>query len=385
MKKKKNNRIKMLLILLLALSIGFALLTTVLKINGSARFAQQSWDVYWANPQVTEGSKSMVKPTIEDDGANSKKAKASWNVTFELPGEYYEFTIDAVNAGTLNAKITGIDTTVTPTLPEYISYTVVTYKVRIEYLVDEMDADTINAMNSDVSLTYNFGVTYTKSTESGMKTTPLSEEDLESFVALVEADPDLYRNPDQNPANRDIGIDAYGNVINLDNLRTTPSVFARSSKSYSVYVGDGDSYGELSGNDSGSSSRGLSWATASEFFDDGEWTLTLPAYIMIDGEDEFAPVTNLRAFFKGWYDDRTEDKKLTKLPYLPYTITYLEDSFNGIRSFDGPITLPSTVTYADDRSFNDAWKEDADKILRLHSSYPNYPNFGDDIEVEYYD
>ena len=49
------------------------------------------------------------------------------------------------------------------------------------------------------------------------------------------------------------------------------------------------------------------------------------------------------------------------------------------------MALPSTVTYADDRSFNDAWKEDADKILRLHSSYPNYPNFGDDIEVEYYD
>ena len=405
MKKKKNSKVKFLLVLLLVLSIGYALITTVLKINGEAKFAHQSWNVYWDNPQVTEGSKLMVKPVIEDDSSTSKKTKATWSVTFDLPGEFYEFTIDAVNAGTMDAVITSIDTTVTPELPDYISYsvtyenggkvkekqvlpaavgddpTIITYRVRIEYLLDEVDATTINDMEEDISLTYSFGITYSRMVDEPIKTEVLTPEELEEFVALVSAHPDVYRNKEQNPLNRDIGIDAYGNVINMDNFRSVPSLLTTACKPY--YVGSEGAY--LYGCE-GHTATGLRWATASDFYDNGEWTLNIPAYIMEDGDGEFIPVTTIDTFFKGKYSDRPADETLTKMPLLPYTLkTITGDAFAGIGSLVEPVTIPETVEEFSCDAFAGAWRDDADAIIRVPSSYEGDLYNCDGITIEYYD
>ena len=397
MKKEKSKKIKLLLILLLVISVGYALISTVLKINGSARFAKKSWNIYWANPQVTEGSKTMVKPTIVDDGSNGRNAKVTWNVTFELPGEFYEFTIDAVNAGDIDAVITGIDTNVTPELPEYISYkvtydngkkvkqnqylpaatggvsTVVRYKVRIDYLLDKVDATVINNMESNVSLTYNFGVTYGRSDGPAMKETELTPSEMEEFIALVEANPDSYRNKKQNPANRDIGIDVYGNVINLDDFHETPGAIKDGCKNYELYE-DGGKYIEFKGCGY-VYEHGLKWATASEYFDEGEWTLNLPAYILIDGEDSFAPVTNIGSFFTAT-DYSNIGVEFNKMPNLPYTINYLgSDVFRDVKGFTGPVTIPETVTYIDSTAFKCAYKPNVPNIIKVPSSFDEYVSF----------
>ena len=425
MKKEKNKRLKLLLILLLVVTVGYALISTALQINGSARFAGQSWNVYWANPQVTEGSKSMVKPTIVDDGANSRNAKVVWNVNFELPGEYYEFTIDAVNAGDINAVITGIDTTVTPELPEYISYTVTnlngsklkenqglkaatdgvptvqTYKVRIEYLVDKMDASTINAMDDDVTLTYNFGITYSRSTFPPMNDKELSQEELETFVALVEENPDIYRNPFQDPSNRDIGIDMYGNVLNLDDYRAVPSIQVKNI-SMPYYLSD--DHVVLQGSSfTGINMQSLRWATASEYIEDGKWLLTLPAYIYLTGDDaassgayganHFYPVTEMSSFLGGDYsrDGRSEDKKISTFPSFPYTITSItHDSFRDMYTLEGPITISKNIVNIESDAFMCAFKNNTTELLRLHSSYDGniyiYDCSGQNpLELEYYD
>lgn len=411
MKKEKNKRLRVLLILLLAISLGYALLSTVLKMNGSARFTKIDWNIYWANPQVTEGSKSMVKPTIVDDGSISN-AKATWNVTFDLPGEYYEFTIDAVNAGSIDAVISSIDTTVTPTLPDYISYTltyangkpveedqvlpaasggvstVVTYKVRIEYLMDEVDAEFVNNMEGNISHTYNFGIQYERSTDSGSYTNPLTPQELEAKVALVEANPDLYRNKSQDPSNRDIGIDMYGNVMNLDKLTVVPSIQTNRCKPYTKqenYDVEGDYYYELG--HCSNSSRGLNWATSSEYFSSGDWKLTFPAYIMADGDDQFYPVTNLGNFFSGAYNSYSNvpGKSIERIPTLPYTITYIGESFHYAGTLVGPVTVPNTVNNIYNGAFVGAFKENTPHILRLPSAYSGDTYFDDVDEIEYYD
>jgi len=117
--RKRKNTIMVLLILVLGITIGFAALATTLKINGTASITKQTWSVYWGEPTVKEGSVSTTAPTRGADSGDPANTKLTWNVTLNMPGDFYEFEVDAVNAGTIDAMITDIENTVTPELPSY--------------------------------------------------------------------------------------------------------------------------------------------------------------------------------------------------------------------------------------------------------------------------
>jgi hypothetical protein len=123
-KNKRRNKIILLVVLLLGLTVGFAALSTTLRINGIAGIKKNTWSVYWSNAQVMTGSVSSTAPTIGQDSGDPVNTKASWSVTFTEPGQFYGFTIDATNAGTLDALLSEIQVTTNPaTLPDYIKLT----------------------------------------------------------------------------------------------------------------------------------------------------------------------------------------------------------------------------------------------------------------------
>ena len=176
--KKRNNIQLILLILVIALGIGYAYINSDLNINGTATINNASWDVHWANVQVANGSVSASTPTI----ANG--TTVNYSVTLNNPGDYYEFTVDAVNAGTIdamidtmNSKLNGVTIT---TLPDYLNYTITysdgeelqqnqellantieTYKVRLEYSTD-IELEQIPTTNQTLNL--QFTVTYRQTT-----------------------------------------------------------------------------------------------------------------------------------------------------------------------------------------------------------------------------
>ena len=174
--------------LLLGLSIGFAMLSTVLKINGNTLISKNTWKVYWDEDSinVTEGSKISSTPTVGDD--TEEDTLLSWSVSLDLPGDFYEFTIDAVNGGTLDAMIAGIDDDVTPALPSYIKYSVtyadgtipddyhllkkavneptrVKYRIRVEVLNSMTSEDLANIPDGGISYTFNYEITYRQADE----------------------------------------------------------------------------------------------------------------------------------------------------------------------------------------------------------------------------
>ena len=102
-KNKKRNRIMLLLILLLGITVGFAALATTLKINGNASITKNNWSVYWDEDSiaVTQGSKGDTMPGVVNGEDGSVNTKVNWNVNLEVPGDFYEFTIDATNNGTI--------------------------------------------------------------------------------------------------------------------------------------------------------------------------------------------------------------------------------------------------------------------------------------------
>ena len=123
----KNNKRKIrylvLILLLLFISIGYAYLNSTLNITGSSTINNPTWDIHWENVEVKTGSVSAQTPIID-----TNKTTVNYSVTLTIPGEYYEFTVDAVNAGTIDGmisvvsnKLNGTDIT---TLPNYLEYKV---------------------------------------------------------------------------------------------------------------------------------------------------------------------------------------------------------------------------------------------------------------------
>ncbi|MBQ3297466.1 MAG: hypothetical protein IJG97_01530 [Bacilli bacterium] len=182
----KDNIKILLIILILGLGIGYSYINSDLNINGTAQVNSANWDVHWANIQVTNGSVSgtsvVSAPTI------SNSTTVSYSIILNIPGEYYEFTVDAVNGGTIDAMIDSMEfklngsTIVNP--PEYLNYTITysdgeqleekhelkantteKYKIRVEYRTD-IELSQIPASNQNLLLS--FGVMYRQATEDAV-------------------------------------------------------------------------------------------------------------------------------------------------------------------------------------------------------------------------
>ena len=201
MRKKQMNKtiIGVATALLFLISIGYAAISTTLTINGTANISAVSWNVHFANIQVTNGSVTganvTTAPTIPTGSTTT--TSLTYNVALEKPGDFYEFTVDVVNGGSINAKIAenGITKTtkiegndLTTAQAKLINYTVTyadqggtaiqvgdklsksgatisgigdtrTIKVRVEYNTDLTGAD-LNAVGENMALTLTFGLNY---------------------------------------------------------------------------------------------------------------------------------------------------------------------------------------------------------------------------------
>ncbi len=125
-RKLRYNRKRSLIIiffLLLACSfgVGYAFLRTELSIEGTSKFHEASWDVHFANIEVKSGS---VTPTTAASITNP--TTVTFAARLENPNDYYEFNIDVVNSGTIDAMIDEI--TILPELTQeqqnYLDYSV---------------------------------------------------------------------------------------------------------------------------------------------------------------------------------------------------------------------------------------------------------------------
>ena len=170
MKKKKNSSFVVIaLLLIVTISVGYAALSTTLNINGTSTIKTNTWDVHFANVKTTTNTGATVTktPTITE----GKTTEVTYNVALNKPGSVYEFTVDVVNSGTIDAKTSAIPTLGGNTQPTIFNYTVTwsdgtaitantalaagatkTVKVRIEYKKD-ITAAQLPSADTTLSLT----------------------------------------------------------------------------------------------------------------------------------------------------------------------------------------------------------------------------------------
>ena len=177
-RRRKNTKL-LLVMLILGLSLGYALISKTLGIVGTSGIHSNVWIIHWENVQPNESSTvSAETPEIRDNAT-----RVRYSVNLKLPGDFYEFDVDAKNDGTIAGTITEIKHDVhkvvegdeDDTLPDYIKYSIVykntdippalgdilgggdkqTYTIRIEY---DKDADELPdedfVIEADTEITY---------------------------------------------------------------------------------------------------------------------------------------------------------------------------------------------------------------------------------------
>ena len=204
--KSKQKKLVLLLILVLTISIGYAAIATTLKINGTSTVKGVNWSVYWDNVNITDGSVTGTNVTAVPTTTGTTTTEVNFAVTLPEPGDYYEFTVDAVNAGSIDAMIAenGIlnkvyaDSAYTEeaTLPKVLKYTVTyadgteiqdkhllakksgntptreKYRVRVEYRNDdEINPSDLDSEN-DRQYYFKFAVEYVQADSNAIPSHP---------------------------------------------------------------------------------------------------------------------------------------------------------------------------------------------------------------------
>ena len=184
-RKRKLNYL-LVIILLLLVSIGYAVLSTNLNILGSSQISAPSWDIHWENVQVKTGSVSASTPTID-----TNKTTVNYSVTLTIPGEYYEFTVDAVNAGTIDGMVSVVSNKLNnveiTTLPNYLEYSV-TYE-------DGIDIAPNHLLASNSSEKYKVHVGYKKDISVSDIPSTAQTLNLTFSVTYVQSDSNAIINP----------------------------------------------------------------------------------------------------------------------------------------------------------------------------------------------
>jgi uncharacterized membrane protein len=177
MKKNLNGSTLSILFLSIAfivMSVGFALYAQKLDISGVTTAKKASWLVQFKENTYTETAGSVAANTH-----TLNTTAMTYNVTLN-PGEFYEFTVDVENAGTIAANLKSITLSSLAEAKNYIKYTLTyddtaytsttdeitnelavgatkTVKVRVEYVFPE---DAAQLPSDDVTLTLTASLDY---------------------------------------------------------------------------------------------------------------------------------------------------------------------------------------------------------------------------------
>lgn len=102
-RKSKGIIIGVLCAVIVFMSIGFAALSSQLKINGNATISD-TWNVQITNIEKKEGSTGATATSDPTYTATT----ANFNVSLKEPGDYAIYTVTVKNTGSLDAVLTRI-------------------------------------------------------------------------------------------------------------------------------------------------------------------------------------------------------------------------------------------------------------------------------------
>ena len=194
--KRNNKRITNIIIIFIIffISLGYAYLNSNLSITGATSVAGNTWDIHFEN--VVESSDNTITATIAPvANPQDKVTDLTYSIRFDKPGDVYEFNVDVVNAGTIDAMIESFTSKIkigdgelqevsAITIPSYLDYYVTyedgvkikknqllnaagreTITVHVEFKEDITEADLEEA--ADETILLDVDIEYIQATDEG--------------------------------------------------------------------------------------------------------------------------------------------------------------------------------------------------------------------------
>ncbi|MDO4996493.1 MAG: glycine rich domain-containing protein [Bacilli bacterium] len=114
-----KNRNIVIIVLILSISIGFAVLSSTLSIGSNITLADASFDVHFDNVEKVSSSIENDTYTYQDNNT-----VLNFNVSLDKPGDYVDYKVYVVNAGTIDAYLDSISINIPQAAQDYITYTI---------------------------------------------------------------------------------------------------------------------------------------------------------------------------------------------------------------------------------------------------------------------
>ena len=220
-KNKKNKLILAVLLLIGIIGIGYAALGANLQINGIADITSVTWNVHFVEDSInlTEGSVAIAENTEEEAATIDSATEVSYHVKLTNPGDFYEFTVDVTNEGSIDAMIDSIsskikigdeeEVEIIPTgenrnLPSYLDYSVTysdgvaiapkhllasnteeTFKVRLEFKKD-ITANDLPATAETLNLNFQVNYAQKDSTAISKPSSKFEADDWSTIISNVQ-------------------------------------------------------------------------------------------------------------------------------------------------------------------------------------------------------
>lgn len=110
--------------LLIIINIGFATISSTLKIRGSGFIGDVRWDIHFENLTEKSNKITILQPATIIENTT----EIEYSIKLNVPGSYYEFETDIKNGGTIDAQL-ATEPTISGITEEQDVYTnyVVTY------------------------------------------------------------------------------------------------------------------------------------------------------------------------------------------------------------------------------------------------------------------
>ena len=101
-KNRRKHFLFLLVVLAVVITIGYAFVTENLKINGGNSISSGSWIIYF---DKIENESGVVSPNTK---ISQDRQTIDFDISIKKPGDYYEFDVDTVNDGSIDAMIDSI-------------------------------------------------------------------------------------------------------------------------------------------------------------------------------------------------------------------------------------------------------------------------------------
>ena len=207
-KDRKNLLLvfSLVLVCVFTLTIAYSALNAVLTIQGNARVSAADWDIYLNNPRVTSGSATTDVPVIKTSST------LEFSTTLNMPGDFYEFVVDVVNAGSIDAMIENVVKT-----PELTAEQAKFLKYEVSYQNGE-SITTKQLLAKDTKMPIKVRIEYRKDLNNSDLPTGQVVLDLSLTLEYVQSDGSgliVNNNGVYNPVSANRDINEIGAIVTI--------------------------------------------------------------------------------------------------------------------------------------------------------------------------